>query len=106
MLNDVVILVDYIDEQREQYGSIAKIPLTNTGRVRQLARKNCYSHGSLKYREIMVSLTIDDKTYTELKESFAGGFTHAIPAKVGNPINNVSSMDLTSSYTSDLISEM
>ena len=105
MLNDVVILVDYIDEQREQYGNIAKIPLTNTGRVRQLARKNCYSHGYLKYREIMDILTLDDKTYTELKEAFAGGFTHANPDKVGKTFNNVSSIDFTSSYPTVMISE-
>src|SRR5699024_8984939 len=63
------------------------------------------SHGYLKYREIMDILTLDDKTYTELKEAFAGGFTHANPDKVGKTFNNVSSIDFTSSYPTVMISE-
>ena len=40
--NDVKIICCYIDEQRKIYGNIAKIPLTNTGRVRKFVRDNCF----------------------------------------------------------------
>ena len=43
MLNDVVILIYYITEQIEQYGNIAKIPLTNTGRVRLAVKTKAFS---------------------------------------------------------------
>src|SRR5574344_495032 len=43
MLNDVVILIYYITEQIEQYGNIAKIPLTNTGRVRLAVKAKAFS---------------------------------------------------------------
>ncbi|MFW3388156.1 UNVERIFIED_CONTAM: hypothetical protein RF648_19395, partial [Kocuria sp. CPCC 205274] len=39
--NDIVIITAYIDEQISQYGSICKIPATNTGRVREKMRDNC-----------------------------------------------------------------
>ena len=39
--NDVEILLDYIQEQIEEYGNITKVPLTNTSRVRRFVKKNC-----------------------------------------------------------------
>ena len=38
---DVNIVVEYIREQIELYGNITKIPLTNTGRVRNLFERCC-----------------------------------------------------------------
>ena len=42
--NDVEIVIDYIEEQITQYGNITKIPLTNTGRVRQFVKNKCLLH--------------------------------------------------------------
>lgn len=108
MLNDVRVLVAYIDEQREQYGNISLIPLTNTGRVRQLARENCFKEGTTKnrYTKLMKRLRINDaEEYQELKKVFAGGFTHANPHYVGKVFKNVGSIDFTSSYPTVMISE-
>lgn len=108
MLNDVRILIAYIDEQREQYGDIAHIPLTNTGRVRDLVRKKCFGSdykSRMKYLSAIqnLNLTVDD--YNELKQAFAGGFTHANPNHVGKTLHNVQSIDFTSSYPTVMISE-
>ena len=47
----------------------------------------------------MKSLTISSaKEYQELKQAFAGGFTHANPHHVGKVFRNVGSIDFTSSY--------
>lgn len=108
MLNDVRVLVAYIDEQRQQYGNISLVPLTNTGRVRQLARSNCFKDGTDgdRYRKLMKSLTISSAAeYQELKQAFAGGFTHANPHYVGKVFKNVGSIDFTSSYPTVMISE-
>lgn len=113
--NDVVIVVDYIHEQIDEYGSITKIPLTNTGRVREFTRdyvfynhqKNHRKTGGTfgKYRRLMNILTIDKGTYEQAKRAFQGGFTHANARKQGKIIDNVSSYDFTSSYPTVMVSE-
>ena len=104
MLNDVRILIAYIDEQREEYGDITKIPLTNTGRVRRFVRKECFKeksyHGKIKAQTIK-----DEQEYLTLKQAFAGGFTHANPNHVGKKYHNIASFDFTSSYPTVMIAE-
>ena len=113
--NDVIIVVDYIHEQIDEYGSITKIPLTNTGRVREFTRDYVfYNHrkdhrktgGTFgQYRRLMGILTIDKGTYEQAKRAFQGGFTHANARKQGKIIDNVSSYDFTSSYPTVMVSE-
>lgn len=104
MLNDVRILIAYIDEQREEYGDITKIPLTNTGRVRRFVRNECFKeksyHGKIKAQTIK-----DENEYLTLKQAFAGGFTHANPNHVGKKYHNIASFDFTSSYPTVMIAE-
>lgn len=106
--NDVLIVCYYIAEQRAIYGTLAKIPLTNTGRVRELVRDNCFytsknhqksSRGKYqRYHALMNELTISEEQYPYIASSFAGGFTHANYMKVGDEILDVHSIDFTSSY--------
>lgn len=108
MVNDVRVLVAYIDEQREQYKNIAYIPLTNTGRVREFVRSKCFGKHDEKrgeYQSIMKRLTLDTDNYSLMRESFAGGFTHANPTHVGKTYHNVASIDFTSSYPTVMIAE-
>ena len=108
MLNDVKILDAYIDEQRQQYKDIAHIPLTNTGRVREKLRKNCFGDTNasrLKFQDMVKNLTLSKEVYDELEQAFAGGFTHANPNLVGKTYHNVASIDFTSSYPTVMIAE-
>lgn len=113
--NDVLIILYYINEQIRQYGDITKIPLTNTSRVRNYVRNNCY-HSSknhrkeskrkfFKYRQIMQDLQLTKDEYIILKRAFQGGFTHANPNYSGKLLENVSSIDFTSSYPAVMLSE-
>ena len=114
--NDILIVTYYITEQISLYGDIGKIPLTNTGRVRNYVRNECYytskNHRKSskskykKYRQIMEDLTLDASTYKMLKRAFMGGFTHANAIYSGELLENVSSIDFTSSYPSVMVSEM
>lgn len=114
-LNDVRVLVAYIDEQRAMYGNISKIPLTNTGRVRREVKSKCfdlehtYGHKHTwkyyKYHQLIKKLTLTPNEYLELKQAFAGGFTHANPNHVGKVMKNVASIDFTSSYPTVMVSE-
>src|SRR5699024_3322456 len=102
-------------EQIDEYGSITKIPLTNTGRVREFTRDYVfYNHrkdhrktgGTYgRYRRLMNILTIDKGTYQQAKRAFQGGFTHANANKQGKVIDNVSSFDFTSSYPTVMVAE-
>lgn len=113
--NDVLIILYYIDEQIEQYKNIAKIPLTNTGRVRQFVKNKCFYNNSNhaktsigkynRYKSIMKDLTIEPDEYIQLKRAFMGGFTHANANYTNKILNDVSSIDFTSSYPSVMLSE-
>lgn len=114
--NDIQVVNAYINEQIQQYGNVTKMPLTNTGRVRNYTRNMCYygtpnrtkkhSNGRYsRYRKLMGNLTIEPDEYSMLKRAFMGGFTHANANYVGDVIENVSSYDFTSSYPATMLSE-
>lgn len=114
-INDVLVVSAYIQEQIEMYKGITKIPLTNTGRVRNYCRQNCFNGFSkdkeekkktqLEYKRLMSCLTLTVDEYKLLKRAFMGGFTHANAYHVGETLHNVSSFDFTSSYPWVMLSE-
>lgn len=101
---DIRVLLHYIQEKIEQDGDITKIPLTNTGYVREFCRKQCYKRWR-DYRNIMNELTIDADEYSQLKCGFQGGFTHANARYVGQTLENVRSFDFGSSYPGVMVLE-
>lgn len=101
---DIRVLLCYIQEKIEQDGDITRIPLTNTGYVRNYCRKKCYQRWR-NYRNIITSLTITKEEYEQLQEGFQGGFTHANAHYVRKILHNVGSHDLTSSYPSSMVLE-
>lgn len=120
-LNDIRVVMSFIQEKIENDGDITEIPLTNTGYVRKFTRKYCMGDfekdpevgrkKGMEYRAIMRNLQItSDKEYAQLKSAFAGGFTHASPTKSrrgkkGLPYyTNVGSADLSSSYPYTMVS--
>ena len=109
-VNDVKIVMAYIDECIKNDGSIIKIPLTKTGYVRKFVRNRCFYDKENKWKRLRysnfikgLSITIDE--YMQLKRAFQGGFTHANPFYSGKVIDNVSSYDFTSSYPTVMIAE-
>lgn len=116
-VNDVRVVMSYIQEKIENEGGVLEIPLTNTGYVRRYCRNYCLGQikGSssqlakkkmFEYRVLMKDLQITSaKEYQHLKQAFAGGFTHANPNWWGKTIKNVGSADLTSSYPYTMVSD-
>ena len=103
--NDVLIVNYYIEECIEEFGDMAKIPLTNTGRVRLFCRRNCLrekrdgkTYTNLKYKRLMQKLVLNYDEYVKIHFAFAGGFTHANALYVGDILKNVSSKDFISDY--------
>lgn len=106
-INDVLVLMAYIQEQKEIYGHIPNIPLTNTGRVRRKMKNSIRrSPDRRKYYEMMAGLTLEADEYLQLKRAFQGGFTHANYKCVGKVLKDVHSMDFTSSYPAVMVSEL
>ena len=114
-INDVKVVMAYIQEKIESDGDIGKIPYTKTGYVRRYCKNACYyeskSHkkGSdkfFKYRALMDELTLTPEEYKQSKRAFHGGFTHANPFYSNETLTNVHSFDFTSSYPSVMVSEM
>lgn len=111
--HDGLIVAAYIKECiLEEHNNIGNIPLTKTGYVRRYCRKKClYSNGYkdtsiyLNYRKIIKALTITSKEeYFQLKRAYIGAHTHGNPLAVGQILNNVYSVDLTSSYPYTMVS--
>ena len=73
---DIRVLLAYIQEKIEADGDITQIPLTNTGYVRNYCRKACFKRWK-RYKGLMSELILTPEEYSQLKQVFAGGFTHA-----------------------------
>ncbi len=105
---DIRVLLAYIQEKLESDGDITKIPMTNTGYVRNYCRKECFKKYK-QYKQLINFLTLSPKEYKQLKRGFAGGFTHASAKYVvegkEKVLKNVGSFDFTSSYPSVMIAE-
>lgn len=107
ILHDGLVVMAHIQEEIERLGSIAKIPITKTGYVRELCKENCLKGDNRwDYVKLMRSLTIDRSDYNDLKTAYSGGFTHANVNYVGKVIENVGSFDFTSSYPAVMLSEV
>lgn len=108
-VHDVQVGTSYIQEKIENEGGIDKIPLTNTGYVRQYCREYCFTQFvqdkklqrklSARYHERMRCMQITSECeYNQLHQAFAGGFTHAAPSHSGDTLHDLGSADLASSY--------
>lgn len=105
---DIRVLLAYIQEKIETDGDITRIPMTNTGYVRNYCRKECFRRYK-RYKNLMSFLRLSSEEYKQLKRGFGGGFTHASAKYVaeGNsaPLENVGSFDFTSSYPAVMMVE-
>lgn len=113
-LNDVKIIVAYIQEKIDNENGITNIPYTKTGYVRNYCRNNCFYENGIPiknsakeetYHKIMRRMNLSVEEYYQLKRGFQGGFTHANPFYVDKIIENVASFDFTSSYPAVMLSE-
>lgn len=109
-INDVLVVMAYIQECIELEGDITKIPNTKTGYVRREVKRNCLGTGKRKkrnwiYRDLIHSLKLKPDEYLQLRKAFQGGFTHASAFHSGITLLNVDSYDFTSSYPTVMLCE-
>ena len=103
---DVKILHYFIlEEIANNKNDITKIPLTKTSYV----RRYCYEHikkntNYMSYRnKIIKCAPLEPDLFELLNKSFMGGYTHANCIHLFNTIENVHSIDLSSSYPTQYI---
>lgn len=109
-INDIRVVMCYIQEQIEDCKGINKIPLTKTGYVRKYCRKHCLrledNSQNWGYINLMNELQINNlDEFDTLQRAFAGGFTHANAEYTDEVIPDVDSYDFTSSYPYVMVSE-
>lgn len=110
-VNDVRVVMAYIQEKIENERGITNLPITKTGYVRQFCKNNCLylpkTHArNQKYYKLIHELTISNMNeFNLLQRAFQGGFTHANAYYSGALCDNVSSYDFTSSYPYVMVSE-
>ena len=109
-VNDVRVVMAYIQEKLEQEGDIQTLPITKTGYVRQYCRKRCLyldkHKPNRRYKELMEKLKINDiDEFDLMQRAFQGGFTHCNAYHMGDTMENVASYDFTSSYPYVMVSE-
>ncbi len=98
-LEDVQVVVAYIEELIHQEKRISRIPLTKTGFPRRLVKNNMlHSKGCYDTRKQIENITFELDEFLLLRWSFMGGFTHSAHLKVGKVWYDVASQDFTSSY--------
>ena len=95
--NDTQVVAEYIRKMLDEYITLDRIPLTNTGQVRRELRDIVQK--DFAYRKyVKPSINIDTHIYNLLVKCFAGGYTHANWIYTNRIIKNVVSYDFTSSY--------
>lgn len=104
-VNDVRVVMAFIQESIEGCEGITLIPLTNTGYVREFMRNVCIytKEDGIKYHAIMKSLRIESpEEYIQDKACLMGGFTHTGILHANRTEYNVDGFDITSSYLAQM----
>lgn len=103
---DVRIVYYFIKEEiARNENDITKIPLTKTGYVRRYVRNKIKEKYNYKiYRDkIKEFMVADADLFTVLYKAFAGGYTHANVDYIDVCMEDVASIDFTSSYPAQMI---
>lgn len=110
-VNDVRVVMCYIQEKIENENGLQNIPLTQTGYPRKYCRQKTLYLDSVhnidkKYKKLIHELNINDMNeYRLIQDCFQGGFTHANAYYSGELLKDVASYDFTSSYPYIMVSE-
>lgn len=99
IVHDIRIIIESL-KAKTKGTTVGKIPLTKTGYVRRLMRK---ATKGLYYRNFIKNLVLDKEMYLDLRRAFMGGYTHANHKIAGQPIENVISYDIASSYPASIV---
>lgn len=102
--HDILVMWEGLKQFRDKYGKLYKIPLTQTGEVRQAVAARMMDRKSWKRRcADLMPKTLDNYRY--LMKAFFGGDVHAQYMLADRLLHNVRSVDFSSSYPWVILSE-
>lgn len=106
-INDVLVVMSYIQEKIEIDNGIQNIPLTATGYIRNLCKRNCYKTGDSRssYHKFIKRLTLTEDLYDMCKNAFMGGYVHCNPIYSDVKLENIAGFDYTSSYPAQMVAK-
>lgn len=100
--NDVAGLYECVYQKLiEEKNGYFTLPITSTSYVRRDLREEIGQ--DRKYKEIVRNLKPDIELYDIMVKMFRGGNTHANRFRIGRNLENLGSMDLTSSYPFQMV---
>lgn len=110
--HDCLVLYEYIERIKKEFGGYKNIPLTCTGIVRReftnYVSKNYHNKNkySLKDWKAFVSeMAPTAKQFRDLVHVYAGGYVHSNASRTDKTIPNVKSIDFASSYPYVIVTE-
>lgn len=95
-VNDVAGLVLVMSKYADKFGGLDKIPLTQTGIVRNRCIETVKEGWKKSQSQIMQNMTYSD--FKELNQLFLGGWTHGNAHKAGKTWKGIRCFDFASSY--------
>lgn len=104
-INDIKVVMSFIQESIEADGDITRVPLTKTSYVRRICKENCFGNGNerKKYSAFMKRLQLTDEVYDMCKKAFQGGYVHCNPYYSNRYLEDVDSYDFASSYPATMV---
>ena len=103
-LHDVKVVCAYIAECiSQEHENISTIPLTNTGYVRRDCREACFM--TYDYHKYIKALSLTPNDFIMCRNAFMGGYVHSNPIHTNILLENVTSLDISSSYPTVMIAE-
>lgn len=94
---DCLVVYYYILEELKAYKELAKIPGTQTGKVRRELRNINYKDFKMRVR-CGDAINTDGHIFNLLNQAYFGGYTHGSYTFTGDVLKSVDSWDFTSSY--------
>lgn len=103
LYNDTEIVGYYIQKKIKEYGSISEIPMTSTGEVRYLFRKEL-STTLPKIHDLAVKYSAPTKELQNLLVSiYAGAYTHCNYQAIDQTLYHLRCRDIASSYPYQMV---
>lgn len=101
-INDILIPVYIMSAERERYGEMSELPLTQTSKVRKVLHKNlCKKNKPWAFNCAWITKNYTLDEYKKRIKLYQGGYTHACDRHIGKVID-CKCYDLNSSYPSAL----
>lgn len=105
LLADTEVVCAYIKKKIKEYGNFAEIPLTSTGEVRYLFRKELGVNLE-KVHDLAVKYSADNMDLQNLLISiYAGAYTHCNYQVLEKVIHNLTCWDFSSDYPYQMVAE-